>query len=144
MTANEKLFPKNASFLPRSYAQINSHQLYHFHLPDDKSHGESLMDSSHHELPEHRGLPENLNRAGHLRGVSGVTHLPRQMVPFPTYPGLQVQLCPLTVLVQIAFSSQLCCPLPHSSCSARRGEKRKGLQQAFQRGGDVAFENQVE
>lgn len=74
---------------------------------------------------------QNTVRAGHLRGVSGVTHLPRQMVPFPTYPGLQVQLCPLTVLVQIAFSSQLCCPLPHSSCSARRGEKKERITASF-------------
>lgn len=92
-------------------------------LPDDKSDSGSLTESSHHKLPERRGLSENINRVCHFYVVSRVTDLPRQMVPFPTYPGLQVQLCPLTVLVQIAFSSQLCCPLLHSSCSTS-GKKK--------------------
>ncbi len=43
--------------------------------------------------------------------------LPLQTVPLPTYPGLQEQLCPSTVLKQRAFSSQVFSPCTHSSCS---------------------------
>lgn len=59
------------------------------------------------------------------------------MVPFPTYPGLQVQRCPLIVLVQIAFSSQLCCPLSHSS----RSTKTKAMQENVrERKGRINFQ----
>lgn len=59
------------------------------------------------------------------------------MVPFPTYPGLQVQRCPLIVLVQIAFSSQLCCPLSHSS----RSTKAKTMQENVrERKGRINFQ----
>lgn len=91
------------------------------HWPDDLN-SESLAAASHHKVPQCRWLTGNLSRVCHFEDVSRATDLRRQMVPFPTYPGLQVQLCPLTVLVQIAFSSQLCSPLPHSSCSTR-GQK---------------------
>ncbi len=43
--------------------------------------------------------------------------LPLQTVPFPTYPGLQEQLCPPTVLKQREFSSQVFSPCAHSLCS---------------------------
>lgn len=45
---------------------------------------------------------------------------PLQVVPLPVYPGLHEQLWPPTVLKHRAFSSQLCCPDAHSSCSGER------------------------
>lgn len=52
--------------------------------------------------------------------------LPRQMVPLPTYPGLQVHRCPLMVLVQMAAASHAFCPLAHSSCS-EEGQKSSSV-----------------
>lgn len=112
---------KNISFLLRNHAQIN---FYHVHLPKDVLK-QIIAKSSHPKWPECSWLSANINEAWQVYGVSTITDLPRQMVPLPTYPGLQVQLCPLMVLVQIAFSSQLCCPLPHSSCSKWGGGKGK-------------------
>jgi len=37
--------------------------------------------------------------------------------PSPTNPSLQVQLCPLTMLMQFAFASQSWLPVMHSSTS---------------------------
>lgn len=122
------LHSKNISFFLRSCAQINSH---HVPLPEGVLK-QIIAKSSHHKLPQCSWLSANINKAWQVYGVSTITDLPRQMVPLPTYPGLQVQLCPLMVLVQIAFSSQLCCPLPHSSCSKWGEEKgkKKNLQDA--------------
>lgn len=43
--------------------------------------------------------------------------LPKHERPSPKNPSLQVQLCPPTVLVQFAFTSQLWFPFLHSSMS---------------------------
>ena len=43
--------------------------------------------------------------------------LPKHERPSPANPSLQVQLCPPTVLVQFAFTSQSWFPVMHSSTS---------------------------
>ena len=46
-----------------------------------------------------------------------VVNLPEHKWPSPANPSLQVQLCPPTVSVQFAFTSQLWLPVMHSSIS---------------------------
>ena len=46
-----------------------------------------------------------------------MVNLPEHKRPSPANPSLQVQLCPPTVLVQFAFTSQLWLPVLHSSIS---------------------------
>ena len=46
-----------------------------------------------------------------------MVNLPEHKRPSPANPSLQVQLCPPTVLVQLAFTSQLWLPVLHSSIS---------------------------
>lgn len=59
------------------------------------------------------------------KNISWLTFLPLQMVPLPVNPGLQEQLCPPTVLKHSAFTSQLCWPDTHSSCSKTEVDKKE-------------------
>jgi len=64
---------------------------------------------------------ENSRHFTLLQQIAQVLHgkmsLPTHERPSPANPSLQVQLCPPTVLVQFAFTSQSWLPVMHSSTS---------------------------